>query len=218
MERRKFLEVIYDKLVDKSRIQTERRVVDVIDSEDGIEVKLEDGTSEHGDILIGCDGVHSQVRELMWRNANKLCENYISADEKRCRLPFPLRTLNGVCIDGLFTALITTYNSLIGVAKTIPGIGTRDMHWVCHTGLSFLILTQPDQTYFFVNWKMPQQMRYPTKAKWSVDEAEKAAQSVAELPISDSVVSRKQLPIEQKPSTNSTSCLENCGKTKSEGI
>jgi hypothetical protein len=44
MERRKFLEVIYDKLVDKSRIQTGRRVVDVIDSEDGIEVKLEDGT------------------------------------------------------------------------------------------------------------------------------------------------------------------------------
>lgn len=84
----KFLEIVYDKLVDKSRIQTGRRVVDVVDSEDGIEVKLEDGTSEKGDILIGCDGVHSQVRELMWRNANKLSENYISADEKRCKLTF----------------------------------------------------------------------------------------------------------------------------------
>lgn len=87
------------------------------------------------------------------------------------------------------TALVTTYNSLVGVAKTVPGLGIRDMHWVCHRGLSFLILTQPDQTYFFVNWKMPQQMRWPTKAKWSKEEAERAAASVAELPISDSVVS-----------------------------
>lgn len=62
------------------------------------------------------------------------------------------------------------------------------MHWVCHPYLSFLILTQPDQTYFFVNWKLPQKMRWPSKAKWSKDEADRAAASVAELPISDSVV------------------------------
>ena len=35
---------------------------------------------------------------------------------------------------------------------------------------------------------MPQQMRWPTKAKWSAAEAEKAAASVADLPISDSLV------------------------------
>lgn len=76
----------------------------------------------------------------------------------------------------------------MGVAKTVPGLGIRDMHWVCHPYLSFLILTQPDQTYFFVNWKLPQKMKWPTKAKWSKDEADRAAASVAELPISDSVV------------------------------
>lgn len=90
-------------------------------------------------------------------------------------------------------ALVTTYNCLTGVAKTIPGLGIRDMHWVCHRGLCFLLLTQPDKTYFFVCWKMPQAMRWPTKAKWSNEEAEKAAQSVADLPISDSLVSSHKM-------------------------
>ncbi|KAM5486148.1 hypothetical protein MaudMau93_005065 [Microsporum audouinii] len=83
------------------------------------------------------------------------------------------------------------YNSLVGVAKTIPGLGIRDMHWVCRHGLSFLILTQPDQTYFFVNWKMPQKMRWPTKAKWSAEETERAAASIIDIPISESAVSSK---------------------------
>ncbi|EFQ99799.1 FAD binding domain-containing protein [Nannizzia gypsea CBS 118893] len=168
MERRNFLQIVYDQLPDKSKILTKRRVVDVVDNEDGVMVKLADGTTEHGDILIGCDGVHSTVRELMWRNANSSIPNHITAQEK--------------------TSLVTTYNSLVGVAKTIPGLGVRDMHWVCRRGLSFLILTQPDQTYFFVNWKMPQKMRWPTKAKWSAEETERAAASIVDIPISESAV------------------------------
>lgn len=168
MERRNFLRIVHEQLPDKSHIVTGKRVVDVVDNEEGVIVKLDDGTTEEGDILIGCDGVHSTVRELMWRNANASIPNYINTEEKR--------------------SLVTTYNSLVGVAKTVPGLGIRDMHWVCHPYLSFLILTQPDQTYFFVNWKLPQKMRWPTKAKWSKDEADRAAASVAELPISDSVV------------------------------
>lgn len=188
MERRNFLRIVHEQLPDKSKILTGKRVVDVIDKDEGVRVELQDGTIEEGDILIGCDGVHSSVRELMWREANASIPGHISAREKRCKLwpcsrGRPMLTLCTV------TALVTTYNSLVGVAKTLPGLGIRDMHWVCHRGMSFLILTQPDKTYFFVSWKMPQQMRWPTKAKWSNAEAEKAAASVADLPISDSMVS-----------------------------
>ena len=52
--------------------------------------------------------------------------------------------------------MVTTCKSLVGVARTIPGLGIRDMHRVCHWELSFLLLTQLDQTYFFVNFKMLQ--------------------------------------------------------------
>jgi 2-polyprenyl-6-methoxyphenol hydroxylase-like FAD-dependent oxidoreductase len=84
MERRNFLRIVYENHPDKSKILSGKRVVDVHESEDGVRVFLNDGTSEHGDILIGCDGVHSTVRELMWRNANTAIPHLINVDEKQC--------------------------------------------------------------------------------------------------------------------------------------
>ncbi|KAI1825904.1 FAD binding domain-containing protein [Xylaria intraflava] len=168
MERREFLRIIYREHPEKNHIREHARVVDIVDGPEDITVKLEDGSTEVGDLVVGCDGVHSIVRELMWRNANATIPNYIRAEEKQ--------------------SLITSYKSLVGVAKAIPGLGIRDMHWVTHHKLSFLILTQPDKIYFFVNWKLPQQTRWPTKSKWSTDAADAAAASVLDLPISDSAV------------------------------
>jgi FAD dependent monooxygenase len=92
MERRNFLRIVHEQLPDKTKILTGKRVVDVVDNDDGVLVKLQDGTCEEGDILIGCDGVHSSVRELMWRNANASMPNHISAQEKRCELqPYCIR-------------------------------------------------------------------------------------------------------------------------------
>lgn len=87
MERRNFLRIVHEQLPDKSRIRTGKRVVDVVDNEDGVSVKLDDGTTEEGDVLIGCDGVHSTVRELMWRNANLTTPDYISTNEKKSNSP-----------------------------------------------------------------------------------------------------------------------------------
>lgn len=84
MERRNFLRIVHEQIPDKSFIKTGKRVVDVIDNEDGVIVKLHDGTQEEGDMLIGCDGVHSMVRELMWRDANLAQPDLITAGEKRC--------------------------------------------------------------------------------------------------------------------------------------
>ncbi|RYP77149.1 hypothetical protein DL769_003494 [Monosporascus sp. CRB-8-3] len=169
MERKDFLRIIYEQHPDKRKIKEGKRVVDVDDREDGVTVKLSDGSVEEGDILIGCDGVHSTVRELMWRNANTSIPNMITAREK--------------------TSQVTIYRALVGVSKPIPGMGgVRDMHWITHWGLSFLILTQPDKIFFFVNWKMPQKLCWPSKAKWNDDDAEAAAATVAHLPVSDSVV------------------------------
>lgn len=66
---------------------TGKRVVDVTEDEEGVKVILQDGTCEEGDILLGCDGVHSTVRELMWSKANASIPNYIPAAEKTCELP-----------------------------------------------------------------------------------------------------------------------------------
>lgn len=85
MERRIFLEVLYDGLPDKSRILMNKSVKSVQEDEEGVEVFCDDGTSERGDLVIGCDGVHSKVRQTMWENAAKLEPGLITASEKKSK-------------------------------------------------------------------------------------------------------------------------------------
>lgn len=54
----------------------------------GVEVKLSDGTIEKGDMVLGCDGVYSLMRGLMWDHANKTTTGLITAKEKTGKLAF----------------------------------------------------------------------------------------------------------------------------------
>jgi FAD-dependent urate hydroxylase len=47
------------------RIRSSSRVVGVISTRDGVRVDFEDGSSAHGDLLIGADGLHSVVRDVV---------------------------------------------------------------------------------------------------------------------------------------------------------
>lgn len=86
LERRRFLEIMYDGLSDKSFIKPHSNVVDIIDSDDSVKVVLADGTVEEGDLVLGVDGVHSLVRSLMWRNANAAIPGFITANEKKSKI------------------------------------------------------------------------------------------------------------------------------------
>ena len=85
LERRAFLQTLYDQLRDKSKIIERSRVENIIEENEIVRVVLKDGTEHVGDLVVGSDGVHSKVRELMWRNANESIPGFISAAEKRCR-------------------------------------------------------------------------------------------------------------------------------------
>jgi FAD dependent monooxygenase len=82
LERREFLQILYDELPDKSKVQTGKKVKHVIDNDDEAGVELADGSIEHADIVVGCDGVHSTVRDSMWANANRSIPGYISKKEQ----------------------------------------------------------------------------------------------------------------------------------------
>ncbi|MCX4782716.1 FAD-dependent monooxygenase [Streptomyces sp. NBC_01264] len=47
------------------RIEHGKRLVDAQDTGDGVRAVFADGSEEHGDLLIGCDGIHSTVRGLI---------------------------------------------------------------------------------------------------------------------------------------------------------
>jgi len=57
--------VLHENLREKGRILTNKRIVAIEQGDDFARAILSDGTSETGDIIIGCDGVYSTVRRLM---------------------------------------------------------------------------------------------------------------------------------------------------------
>lgn len=79
------IRALYDNLPDKSKILTSKRVKGVIETNEGVRVDIQDGTFFDGDIVIGCDGVNSTVRDSMWEQANKKIPGFITAAEKRCK-------------------------------------------------------------------------------------------------------------------------------------
>lgn len=56
----------------------------MIEENDIVKALLDDGTDEVGGLVIGADGVHSSVRELMSNKANETIPEYIPAAEKIC--------------------------------------------------------------------------------------------------------------------------------------
>jgi FAD-dependent urate hydroxylase len=60
--------VLLDRVLDglpTDRIRYNSRAVRVDTAQDGVRVELDDGTSAEGDLLIGADGMHSMVRDIV---------------------------------------------------------------------------------------------------------------------------------------------------------
>ena len=86
VERRNLLKVLYDSLPNKSRVQVDKKVVSLESDQSGqVTVKVEDGGVYKGDLVVGADGVHSRVRNEIWRLADKEKPGTIKAKEKNSK-------------------------------------------------------------------------------------------------------------------------------------
>ncbi|MCK1394481.1 FAD-dependent monooxygenase [Bradyrhizobium sp. 1] len=59
-------------------LETSRRVVEVVDLGETVKVRCADGTIYLTDILIGADGLHSEVRRALGDTAAPVCEEYVA--------------------------------------------------------------------------------------------------------------------------------------------
>ncbi|KAI9369639.1 hypothetical protein BJX61DRAFT_545412 [Aspergillus egyptiacus] len=175
LERREFLRILYEYLPDKTPIRLGCRVRDVKeDSSTGVEVILEDGSVERGDMILGCDGVHSLIRTKMWEFANR-----------STTIPRPITVQEK-------TSLVTCWKCLVGVAPAMPELGERDMTVVHDDRYSFLFLTQPTKTFFFVFFRLKgregEEFCWPQRKRYTDADAEEVAVRIAHHPVCETLV------------------------------
>ncbi|MDJ0929295.1 MAG: FAD-dependent monooxygenase [Gammaproteobacteria bacterium] len=75
---------LHDALADAVRrndancLVIDRRFIALEDSSDGITARFADGSSARGDYLVGCDGIHSEVRRALWGDDEPRFTGYIA--------------------------------------------------------------------------------------------------------------------------------------------
>ncbi|GKT41102.1 FAD-dependent monooxygenase andE [Colletotrichum spaethianum] len=132
LERRQMLlQVLYDNLKQKDKVLPEKRVNKIELINGGVLVHTKDGSVFEGDIVVGADGIHSTVREEMWRIGHEESPGYFPKDEAS-RVPVATR-----CI--------------FGISKR-PSKLTAGTQQMCHNiGWSYLIVGAPgNRTYWFL--------------------------------------------------------------------
>jgi FAD dependent monooxygenase len=80
LERKRFLEILHEKLDSDKFIHTRKEVVAVESAHDRAIVRTSDGAEYTADIVVGADGVHSIVRSEIWRYL--VGKNQVGASEK----------------------------------------------------------------------------------------------------------------------------------------
>jgi 2-polyprenyl-6-methoxyphenol hydroxylase-like FAD-dependent oxidoreductase len=167
LERRNFLQLLYDNLPDKSHVRLGSKISDIKHTDEGIEVHLANGDVEKGDIVIGCDGVYSTTRNFMWDHASRVTPGLITLDEKR--------------------RLKTQWKSLLGIAPPTPGLGKINFNVTSANGNTFLGMAQPDQVYFFFIFHTDEKFSWPKRVNYTEEDAERLAAEHADYGITDTM-------------------------------
>lgn len=131
-----FLKVLYDQLKHKDRIHLKCRVDRVKPIEGGIQVTTKDGQSFTGTILIGADGIHSNVRKEMRRIADVTDPRYFEPGEED----------NVPCY----------YQCSYGIAQHVEGWPGGEQCFTAGRKKSFLVVSGPGgRVYWFLFVKLP---------------------------------------------------------------
>ncbi|KAF2010913.1 FAD/NAD(P)-binding domain-containing protein [Aaosphaeria arxii CBS 175.79] len=95
VDRQSVIQVLFDNLKFPERVLTNKRVNRVENHQDKVTVVTKDGSTYTGDFVVGADGIHSTVRQEMWRAAHEEQSNLFSSD------PFQDLQCESKCIFGI---------------------------------------------------------------------------------------------------------------------
>ncbi|KAL9561360.1 hypothetical protein ACKAV7_014715 [Fusarium commune] len=168
--RQEFLQLMYDRLPDSSKVLEGARVEDIIAEGSTVRLILTDGREFTGDLVVGADGVHSKVRELMWDMANKAVPGMVPLEEKQ--------------------SIKTAYSAMIGLSTPVPGLERfQAVENTSHDTLSFLIICQPQWVSWQVFRKLPEHQKscWPDRKKFTEEDMQALSDKIADYPVTEKV-------------------------------
>ncbi|KAL4966079.1 FAD-dependent oxidoreductase [Aspergillus stella-maris] len=123
MERCKVLKILYNHVADKAKLHENNGILDYEETEKGVTVTTQNGATHHGSILVGADGVHSCVREIMAQKTGdaKLAKQLVEGFTSQFNCVFGVSNNNAFLPDG---TVHNTYNHGYSgiVAAGVPGL------------------------------------------------------------------------------------------------
>ncbi|KAL2019326.1 hypothetical protein VTK56DRAFT_9793 [Thermocarpiscus australiensis] len=168
IERTDLLRILYDNLPHKSCVRTRIKITDVKQFPDKVEVHLEDGTVETGDMIIGADGVHTLMRSYMWEHAARVSPGLITSAEK--------------------TSLKTYSETLVITTDPIPELGYRDIVITYQDRFNFLFTCTHDAVWAVVVFLFDEPLPWPHRKRYTEEHAEALAKLVLDKPVTDQLV------------------------------
>ncbi|KAL0253203.1 hypothetical protein SLS55_010175 [Diplodia seriata] len=167
VDRQMVLQVLYDRLEDKSKVLLSKKVAKVALAAGRVEVTAVDGSLFAGDILVGADGVHSFVRQEMWRIADEISPGYIPRSEH--------------------TAMSCDYGCIFGISRPVEGIDPHSIHTVLNKDHSHLVIAGPGaRVYFFLFVKL-NRTYHPDIPRFTKEDEEALARKYQDDPITETV-------------------------------
>jgi hypothetical protein len=168
-DRQWLLKVLYDNVEHKEKILLNKRITKIVHIDtDGVQVSTADGETFHGSIVVGADGIHSAVREEMFRIGNDLQPGYFAPNESD-HVP-------------------CHYQCSFGIARDVSGWEPGQHNMIHGKGHSQFVLSGPgNRLYWFLFVRLPE-VKYgrdiPTYTK--EDEAQ-LAEKFHDLPVSETL-------------------------------
>ncbi|KAF1808473.1 FAD/NAD(P)-binding domain-containing protein [Eremomyces bilateralis CBS 781.70] len=168
--RSEFLRGVYDKLPNKSKFVTGMALERIEQDDKGVKVFLKDGSMEAGDIVIGTDGVHSQVREFMWKHANGVRPGAIPAQEKM--------------------SFTSEYRCLYGVSKMVPGLQKSSLIDCNDKHCNWLLFSCEDRIFWLFFEKLGKSFNCQNCHRYSESDAVAVGEKYLSHPINGTVMWR----------------------------
>ncbi|OJD32110.1 fad binding domain-containing protein [Diplodia corticola] len=156
LPRQALVQMLYDHIADKSKIHagSGNKVRRVEHRDDCIELHTTDGAVIRGDLVVGCDGVHSTIRSEMWRIARAAQPEAFAEDA---------------------SAFASEYRCLFGISGPVPGMGPGDSHLTTGKAGYLLFDGANGDVFWFLYEKMDRKYTWPDVARFTPQQGEALA-------------------------------------------